>query len=335
MNTQSPYARPFTFRELLSHTAGYPTYFADGSSDLETSFKTNGTQPLWSPPGVVFNYSNAGFALAGLALQKATGEEFGSLIEKHVFGPAGMTGARMSAAKVLAEGNFAYGHSDAGELKPTDSYYASTYYGPMGGAWAGAEDLAKFARVFLDGGAPLLDAKSYTAMTTERTATGWSGEGYGLGLFIEHYEGGVTAWTHSGSVGGFLSEFFVVPSAGFAVVTLVNSNNDLPYLRDDGYQSFVGKTLVPIYGQAPKASDLAEQAGTYASAKLGSLKVEKIGEALTLVFSDGTKTAMTASGTRDVYSFAAPDGFEDTAFFWRVSGAVRFLVSGSGVGERK
>jgi len=49
----------------------------------------NGGLQLWAPPGAVFNYSNDGFALAGLLLQTAGNETFGPLLEAEVMAPRG------------------------------------------------------------------------------------------------------------------------------------------------------------------------------------------------------------------------------------------------------
>ena len=97
---------------MLMELAGYPTYFPDGSFasyDLDTFFENNAEQPLWSPPGVLYNYSNLGMSLAGLVLQEATGKKFADLVETRIFNPAGMDGASMHATVVESTGNFAYG----------------------------------------------------------------------------------------------------------------------------------------------------------------------------------------------------------------------------------
>ena len=66
-----PGARPIALGDLLSHTAGYAVDIPNASYEddsLEGWFKANGAEKPWSPPGAVFNYSNLGFSLAGLAL---------------------------------------------------------------------------------------------------------------------------------------------------------------------------------------------------------------------------------------------------------------------------
>jgi CubicO group peptidase (beta-lactamase class C family) len=136
-----------------------------------------------------------------------------------------MDSATMRVSEVLSGGDFAYGHSSSTELGPEDSYYGAPWYGPMGGAWASVDDVARYARSLLGNG-PL--AARVAEQMVPRTPTGeWRGAQYGYGLFIDE---GVspTIVFHSGSVQGFLSEMDVVPDAGIATVILVNDDAHLP-----------------------------------------------------------------------------------------------------------
>lgn len=336
LDGQTPYTRPFTWAELLSHTAGLATGFDDGNLDLEPRIRAHAKDPLWSPPGAVFNYSNEGFAVAGLGLQLAAGTPIGALIEKEVFGPAQMTGATMDAVRVTKEGNFAVGLAEDGTLvNPTDSYLASTYYAAMGGAWASAEDMAKFARELVKGGGALLQKGSLAEMSKARTRA-WPGTSYGLGLEIADH-GGVVTWSHSGGVAGFGSNLVMVPSEGFAIVTLFNGETGFPRLEDDALAAFAGKRLAEPAVEAPQPSDAGDAVGTYTSVSLGQLTVRKAatGGGLELVLGKANKTvALEPAGARDSYTFLAPDGYPDDVMLWRVNGSIAFFVAGTGVGQR-
>lgn len=147
VNTQRPYNRSFTLSELLSHSSGYPTELFGGNFDslsLEPFFRANTNYLLWAPPGEVFSYNNLGYALAGLTLQRAAGQPFALLVQSRIFQPAGMAGATMDAAALEMAGNYATGYTESptNPVSPSDEYLSSEFYGPMGGAWANAEDLA-------------------------------------------------------------------------------------------------------------------------------------------------------------------------------------------------
>lgn len=336
LDAQTPYTRPFTWAELLSHTAGFPTGFDDENLDLEPRIRAHAKDPLWSPPGAVFNYSNEGFAVAGLGLQLAAGEPIGALIEKEVFGPAQMTGATMDAVRLMKEGNYAVGLAEDDTLvNPTDSYLASSYYAPMGGAWASAEDMAKFARELLKGGGTLLHTESLAEMSKARTRA-WPGTSYGLGLEVADH-GGIITWSHSGGVAGFGSNLVMVPSEGFAIVTLLNGESGFPQLEGDALAAFAAKTLAEPAVEAPQPKDSDDAIGIYTSVSLGQVTVQKAatGGGLEVVLGKANKTVPFKPGrARDSFTFEAPDGYPDDVMLWRVNGAVRFFVAGTGVGER-
>jgi CubicO group peptidase (beta-lactamase class C family) len=335
LDGQTPYTRPFTWAELLSHSSGFPTGFDDENLDLEPRIRSHAKDPLWSPPGAVFNYSNEGFAVAGLGLQIAAGEPFGPMLEREVFANAGMTGASMDAARVQKEGNFATGVSSdgGGPVLPTDGYLASTYYGPMGGAWVSSRDLAKFAQTLIAGGGTLLTKDSLGAMTTPRIS-GFPGTKYGLGMEITDHAG-ITTWSHSGGVAGFGSYMSIAPSEGFAYVMMIASDEGWVELEADAFQAFTGKTLAPPATPAPQPTDAADTKADYTSISLGKLTVRDATPGLELFFEKDNKAVpLTPTKVRDVWEFTALDGYPDTATFWRENGAPKYLVTGLGVGSR-
>jgi CubicO group peptidase (beta-lactamase class C family) len=335
LNTSAPYGTSFTFGQLLSHSSGYPAFVDTAEYDnLEASFQHNAQLKLWSPPGVVFNYSNDGYALAGLVLQKAGGAPFGSLVESEVFERAGMVDARMDAAKVQSEGDYAVGYStwDNQAYKPTDGYLADPYYGPMGGAWASAEDLAHFAQAMMKGGGTLMSAESVEKMTTGHTPTTWGGRMYGYGMIVDAL-GDTSMWSHSGSVGGFLCELSMVPSRGFALAIMVNTDGYFPSVIDEAVQRFTGKSLpYGSYDDSFQDADMPQHVGTYQSVTLGKVVVSKSGGGIKIAMGGQTK-AMTPE-YRDTYTFPYDQYGDLEVSFWRVNGAVKYIVSGAGVGER-
>ncbi len=337
VNTSKPYAQGFTLAQLLSHTSGYPAGIDTALyQDLKASFEANAGVELWAPPGAVFNYSNDGYAMAGLVLETATGKPFGELIETEVMKPAGMLDARMDAAVVKSEGNYAVGDSswDGQSYEPTDGYLAMPYYGPMGGAWASADDLAALAVTFLSGGGGLFGQESLAKMSAARTPTAWEARSYGLGLFVDEL-GEVRVIGHSGSVAGFLSSYSIVPSRGLAVALVVNSDAYMPYasdLLDQVALAFSGSAL-PAATPIPYDAKLrAEHAGNYQSNTLGAMAVSDVGSQMQLVF--GGQTMALVPTWRDSYYFNY-QSMDLDATFWRENGAVKYLVTPYGVGARQ
>ena len=180
----------------------------------------------------------------------------------------------MDAAAVEAAGNFAKG---SGKNLPTSGYLGTTYYGPMGGAWSSAADMAMFAEALLKGGSgKLLDAASHAEWSKARAQTdGGPKDSWGLGVNISERDNGDIVWTHTGSVDGYRAELFMTPKTKFAVVILV-SENFAPYqYAGEMHELFTGKKVgQPVFAPFSSA-DVPGQLGKYDSTTMGELVVSQ------------------------------------------------------------
>ena len=85
-----------TVRQVLQQTSGLPATAggavvrsaADGST-LDAVRELRDTT-LATPPGAAFEYANANYILAGLIVERASGEPYGQYIQRHIFTPLGM-----------------------------------------------------------------------------------------------------------------------------------------------------------------------------------------------------------------------------------------------------
>jgi CubicO group peptidase (beta-lactamase class C family) len=94
-----PHADAITIDMLAQHRSGVGDFFESDRYDaLHAKLKNNHDylelireQPLWFEPGTSKRYSNGGYVLLGEVIAKASGEDYFDYLQKHVFGPAGMT----------------------------------------------------------------------------------------------------------------------------------------------------------------------------------------------------------------------------------------------------
>ncbi len=334
-----------TLRELLSHSAGFPTVLDtyEGNT-LKALAQANQSLALWSQPGAVWNYSNTGYLLVGAILEEATGKSFGTIIEEQVFAPAGMLAATMSTADVLTAGNYAYGHegpSGSQEiLGPNDSYYGALSYGPMGGAWSSVSDLAHWAEAHFaqedplgDGVMPLLRAKQIRTIS--------SGQGYGLGLFVEETTPAMAH--HGGNVAGFTAHFTMMPSIGFAVIVLSHGgggiSDDGAWLNPGDIADLAMDAYVPelTFADPVASATNAELIGTYNDPSIfGKVIVREAGSGLEAEFVDKGFTKPLSPWYGDTYSVDfPPEGMIDFGF-WREPGEnASHIVSLYGVAKRE
>jgi CubicO group peptidase (beta-lactamase class C family) len=325
-----------TLHHLLTHTASYPTELElDDGGDLMGVVLANGNQAMWAPAGAVWNYSNPGYAVAGAVLEAASGVPFGELVESRVFAPAGMTRATMDVAAVLAEGDYAWGHDEgfASPIAPDGAYFQIGSYGPMGGAWASVEDLARWGEVVLSGGGAVMSADGVARMHEFHTRTSDSEVGYGYGVFVETFVQ-PEVLTHGGSAPGFVAHWQLVPDRGFGVFVLANASwvyaRQLADLAMDRYVelAWVGGPLVdPV---------LSEYVGTYVDPhELGTIVVSDSGGQLVAQV-DGGAAQPLQHVWEDIFTMSHPAaGGEIEVTFWRDGGeAAQWLVSIWGIATR-
>lgn len=321
-----------TLEELLAHRAGYPTDLPVADSlELATYLDDNDAAAMWAPPGEVWLYSNPGFALAGRALEVAAATPFERLVAERVFAPAGMSDAVMGAALDGSEANMARGHSgDPARpevIAPTDLYLASTYYGPMGGAFASASDLAHLLHAFFTDA--VVSSAALDDMARSRGPASGAAVGYGQGLFSV-YEGTVF---HGGSVAGFLCELDVHREARVGVALLSSADWAFP-------SETLNAALAELWPAGPPPpedsgpSD-AEVIGSYHDdVVLGDVAIAGSNGALTMTF-DGDTYALTrwAPGT---FSFTYPAWQMDLdVTFQRGPSGTLYLVTLLGVAARR
>jgi CubicO group peptidase (beta-lactamase class C family) len=87
-----------TIKHLLTHTSGIPTFDIDEGEDTiafhpvpkDTMLKLITNRPLLFSPGDKFNYSNTGYFLLGLIIEKVTGESYQEIVRKLIFDPLNM-----------------------------------------------------------------------------------------------------------------------------------------------------------------------------------------------------------------------------------------------------
>lgn len=87
-----------TIHQLLTHTSGLPGAIGD---DYESISDFQFRDRLWKetlafPPGEGYRYSNTGYSLLGMIIEKVSGMKYSEFLEKNIFSKAGMTTAGYS-----------------------------------------------------------------------------------------------------------------------------------------------------------------------------------------------------------------------------------------------
>jgi hypothetical protein len=182
-----------------------------------------------SPPGAFYNYSNPNFMIAGLIVEKVSGQTYRSYMASKVFQPLGMARTTFLPDEVVADGDYAYA---AGNDSPQS--YDNVWARPAGYAFSSVLDLAKFAAFLLHGNDAVLPAAQREAMQSPQVDRqeflDLTSYGYGLaivnGAWIDNsrFLPQVKQVVHSGWMPGYSSEILLWPDYDLAVVTLSNAD---------------------------------------------------------------------------------------------------------------
>ncbi|MFF7726368.1 serine hydrolase domain-containing protein [Streptomyces sp. NPDC008001] len=225
-----------TPRQLLSHTSGLTCDFTldtgRGDDCLAKYVEAAQDVALDCPPGTAVSYSSVGYNVLGRIVEVLTGLTWDQALKDRLLTPLGLTHTMTLPEEVLSF-RAAMGHlgepgrapepAPAWDLMPRSA-------GPYGRVCATAGDVARFARMHLDGGkgpdgTRLLAAGTAAAMQQREidVPDKWtvSADGWGLGWTLYDWSG-IPGFGHDGASIGQYGYLRVVPDAGVAVVLLTN-----------------------------------------------------------------------------------------------------------------
>jgi CubicO group peptidase (beta-lactamase class C family) len=224
-----PATDAITIRHLLTHTSGlidYEDVMAPDATeqvlDADVLHLLETQDRLYFEPGTSWRYSNSGYALLSLIVERASGQRFPDFLHARVFQPLGMdhTLAYLRGGPEIANRAFGYSEID-GRWTRTDQSSTSAVLGD-GGIYSSIDDLAKWDAALYDDRL-LSDASRRLAFAPD-TASDDPDVRYGFGWRIT----GETLW-HSGETVGGRNVIVRYPKQHLTVVLLSNRNDPEPY----------------------------------------------------------------------------------------------------------
>jgi CubicO group peptidase (beta-lactamase class C family) len=244
------FGRTITIRDLLHHTSGIPNYLAKSDSGWAITDPLTERQVLdWLghqqpdfPPGSHWRYSNSGYVLLEIIVQRASGDSLPKFAATHIFAPLGMVSTQYVpdlADHVAQVPHLASAYISRETRVPGDqplveggpkwqTSNARTSVVGDAGLYSTVEDLAKWDRNFYTGrvgGRAVLKLMQEPAVLTSGDtvsapiASGW--RSYGAGTMLGVYRG-LRIVGHLGGWGGDVSWFVRYPDQHFAIAILCN-----------------------------------------------------------------------------------------------------------------
>jgi CubicO group peptidase (beta-lactamase class C family) len=182
-----------TLRMLLAHSSGLPAYeklflhHRTRNALLDAAFEV----PLTADPGSRAEYSDIGFILLGVALERLAGQPLDTFCQREVFAPLKMTYAFFNPPKPLHSSipptvdDTAFRHRIIqGEVNDENAGVLGGVAGHAG-LFSNAHDLALFAQTMLRGGSPIVHPETVALFTPRESspagtsrALGWDTPSY-------------------------------------------------------------------------------------------------------------------------------------------------------------
>jgi CubicO group peptidase (beta-lactamase class C family) len=295
------YEKPVTVRHLLTHTSGLRDYLtlwhlagiddADFTTEAEALDIIRRQKVLNFLPGEQRLYSNSGFFLASVLVERVSGRSLAQFADEHIFRPLGMRHTRFNNDHTAIIPGRATGYSRRGGGGYSTSMSDFEQVGD-GGVLTSVEDLQRWDENFYTGqvgGRAALDQLHQRAVLNNgRTET------YALGLIVDTYRG-LRRVRHGGSWAGYRAELMRFPDQRVSVAVLCNlAGTDPTTLARRVAEVYLAPTLAAAPETAsPSGSgagsvalatrDRERYAGLYQSARTGELRRVRIrGDSLQL-----------------------------------------------------
>jgi len=225
----APGAQPITARHLATHTSGLTNWWGEPVHcyTAQQLLQWQEKAGLAAPPGFQTKYSNHGFALLGIALERATGQKYADLIRQRVFEPLQLKSSTLTAVPPHPDLAVSYWEHE-GKLVPQPASAVFQAQDPASALVATVDDVARFAHAHLAAGPS-------SAVTDEIRDMLFTPHSPTIGLGWHYSAGDVPHWFHGGAWNAFYSRIVVRPDVGVGLVLSTNGfwKNDptVPLLR--------------------------------------------------------------------------------------------------------
>jgi CubicO group peptidase (beta-lactamase class C family) len=255
------YGKSITVRNLLNHTSGLTDYeellskqYPDTPMEKVPQILDAGVLKLLEqqtsaefPAGSKWEYSNSGYAVLAMIVEKVSGEPFGQFLQERIFTPLKMKNTLAYQKGKNEVPHRAYGHTRKEDAwQQTDQSPTSAVLGD-GGIYSSIDDLAKWDRALrlhtllsaaemqpalipvqpTDGPAKFPDGPTGAGLT----GAGPTGDGatvsYGFGWFLDPYHGH-KRMSHDGGTIGFRTTIQRFPEDQLTIIVLANRTDVNP-----------------------------------------------------------------------------------------------------------
>jgi CubicO group peptidase (beta-lactamase class C family) len=218
-----PAWKEITILELLTHTSGIES-LTDLPPDKSRVWQGGRPSeiiarlrdvPLRFQPGTQARYSNSGYVLLGMIIEKASATSYESFLRAAIFDPLGMHDTGVDSNSLILPHRSSGYRPDGARLVPADYIDMSVPFA-AGDLYSTTHDLERWVEGFFGG--RILGPQSMSRMLASYKGS------FGLGLVISKADG-FPLVSHTGAIQGFTSELRYYPEQHLSVIVLSNSED--------------------------------------------------------------------------------------------------------------
>jgi CubicO group peptidase (beta-lactamase class C family) len=216
-----------TLRELISHTSGLQDFWPQDYMFSDMKVPTTpqhivdkwAKKPLDFQPGTRWQYSNTGYVVAGMIVEKVSGEPLLTFLNQRIFGPLGMHPLDQDDTNTPAF-PAGYHRLALGPVRVAPPAARGWLYA-AGELSMTAGDLAKWDIARMN--RALIPARDWEEQETPVLRTDGRTNGYGLGVY-NIYQRERHVINHGGEAVGFLTQNTVYPDTKDAIIVFTNAD---------------------------------------------------------------------------------------------------------------
>jgi len=220
-------ASKVSIEQLLTHTGGtgdiFGPQFDEHRKDLRTLqdyVNLYGKRALEFEPGSRWEYSNYGFLLLGVVVERVSGKSYYDYVRENVYVPAGMNSSGSLTEDENVPGR-SIGYTSFGGAAVHSNADTLPYRGTSaGGGYSTVEDLQRFASALMNH--KLLSAEYTEVLTTGKVTTPPGSGKYAFGFFDEGADSGARHFGHGGGAPGMNGDLQIYPQSGYVIAVLAN-----------------------------------------------------------------------------------------------------------------
>lgn len=228
--------QPITIDDLIQHTSGiwdYEEVIPKGQqkqlSDTDVLHLVSGVDSVHFPAGSRFRYSNTGYCLLAVIVERVSKMDYPTFAAKHIFKPAGLAKALVyNPDRIIPFRAYGY-HPITSGFQFADQSLTSATKGD-GGVYISAQEFL----LWMNNANPLWDNDFWNTLKTHKVLVG-DDIYYSMGWFLKKDgEGGIQAIFHSGESTGFHNAVLFLPQQNRAIGMFTNRDDRV---IDDAYDA--------------------------------------------------------------------------------------------------